>query len=94
MTVAVQGSNLYNKIIILLTKNWGMDVYIGWETGVEYSYDYEGRIELSGAQPLPPEGSIRVLAQLTIQSVDDSTLLLKVCIIDKNVSYIFCIAFQ
>ena len=50
----------------------------GWETGSEYLYDYSGLL-VTGIQDADHQSAaVQIIAKLTVQCVDDETLMLKV----------------
>jgi len=49
----------------------------GWEVGLEYVYEYNGRLVTSLWEMKDQFATVEVLAKLRVQSVDAATLLLK-----------------
>jgi hypothetical protein len=50
----------------------------GWETGSEYLYDYSGLLVTGIEDAHHQSAAVQIIAKLTVQSVDDETLMLKV----------------
>lgn len=50
----------------------------GWEIGSEYLYDYSGFL-VTGVQDADNQSAaVQIIGKLTVQSIDDETLMLKV----------------
>lgn len=50
----------------------------GWEIGKEYLYEYGGLLVTSLKDAQHQSGAVQIVGKLTVQSIDEETLMLKV----------------